>query len=293
MGIQIDTQTKSGLPQRKNGKMKNLVLFIALTIGLSLFQSCSMDRDRSWVNAKAPTIPSLEMMTLPQTAFNTFSEVVEEDRVAGTFENFTHAVFSLLAWNTVVSIQMALPTAAFQAATETDPIAINDTTFEWRYTFDDVENSDIYEIALTAQISDDGNRVLWKMLASQVNGFQDFLWYEGYTTLDRSETSLVLHHKPESPEPYITILFNRDVDEMSIRFTNVIPQALEEGSFIKYEAKEGGGLNRAFRLGESVENDMDIEYNKDLGNGRVRHQKYFGDTNWHCWDADRKDIDCE
>lgn len=36
----------------------------------------------------------------------------------------------------------------------------------------------------------------------------------------------------------------------------------------------------------------EIMWNETTKEGRVKDTMHFGDTDWHCWDADLQDTDC-
>lgn len=275
--------------------MKKLVVIFSLFLASSLFQSCSLDECVEG-KTRAPKLPTSAMMSIPNSAFASFDQSnTEGNFTGGTYVNYLHSVFSLLAWNSVVTVHMSLPTAAFQAAIGTDPVAINDTTFEWAYTFesDNNQGNDSYDIRLTAEIAPEGDRVFWRMLASKKNGFENFEWYTGYTMLDETETSFTLNTAPENPNPYIQLDFRNTGVDRSIQLTNVIPDDVNNGDFIKYSEMENNSLNRQFELRADSEDDMTIQYNNQAGYGRVMHEKFYNDTQYHCWDSQAKDIDCQ
>ena len=64
---------------------------------------------------------------------------------------------------------------------------------------------------------------------------------------------------------------------------------------MEYRKDETGtaGFNSAFHLFQQQQNQLiEIQWNHPQGNGRVKDAARFGDSEWHCWDENRLDIDC-
>jgi hypothetical protein len=74
--------------------------------------------------------------------------------------------------------------------------------------------------------------------------------------------------------------------------TNIIPADPNNGYYIEYGANYSTGFNRSFELFAGPANILDIEWNAPQRYGRVRHEAHFGDTDWHCWDTNLFDVDC-
>ena len=81
-------------------------------------------------------------------------------------------------------------------------------------------------------------------------------------------------------------------EKREIRYTNTLTEG-KNGNYIFYKDSTDEDFNVYFNFyDKSNENHSIIEYNTKNLNGRIKDLQYFGDENWHCWDAEKTDIDC-
>ena len=132
------------------------------------------------------------------------------------------------------------------------------------------------------------------MKLSQENGFQDIEWYRGIVSRDGSRGTWTLNVYENELTPVIRIEYenagNEDIYE--IRYTNIIPNHEDNGHYIEYRAQPNEPFNRAYDVFQGNENFLEIQWVEPTIEGRVRNLDHFGDNDWHCWDVDKKDIDC-
>ena len=280
--------------------MKKSILFLSVFALFFVFQSCedplTSGPNDNPDNLAAPQIPPLEMLTLPTTEVEGLeSNAADHESRFDTYENWGHAVLSLIGWNTIVVINLAVPTAAVGQAFNQNAQYIGNNTFEWSYVYSAPQNlgGKSYNISLTAEYINT-TEIEWKLVGSEVGGFTNFLWYSAVIANDHSYANFTLNRNPQNPEPYIGISYIRDFasEDVSLRFTNLSSNGQGNGDFIEYRVSPKSTYNRAFDVKTGVDNILNVEWDAPSNEGRVKHPDFFGDRAWHCWDTGVADIDC-
>src|SRR5690606_24418839 len=89
--------------------MKKLSFASVLFLTLLLFQSCLKDNQTDPKGQKAPELPKSEMFIMP---FSDFEEFRGEDD-SRTVSHWGYAASTVVAWNAVLTLHLAIPVAAF------------------------------------------------------------------------------------------------------------------------------------------------------------------------------------
>lgn len=277
--------------------MRKSILFFALLLSLSIFQSCEKESfdNGNPDNLVAPTLPTTDLYSIPTAALRDD----EADNIANsappgvTYKNWIHAGLNLLVWNTVVVSQVTLPIAAFAEAFNHQAEFIGNATFEWAYQYT-APGANIYNISLTGQYISNTQEVDWVMTASKVGGFSDIIWYTGSTNQGNTQGTFTLNRNSNNPEPYLELAYTRNNSNNDgvVRYTNVAPNDPGNGNYIEYRTESSNTFNRAFDLDLGSGNFLEIQWNEPSGEGRVKHENHFNDTEWHCWNVDKVDVDC-
>jgi hypothetical protein len=279
--------------------MKQLFFVLTVLMAAFVFQSCEKEGVVEIPgNLKAPELPPAALYTIP-TYDIAHDSITESDKelVRGPFTqaNWLHAGVSLLVWNSVVVINLALPVNAIGQAFNQHAQYIGNQTFAWTYmyTASPQLGGGKYNVVLTGQYLS-AEEVEWKLTASQVGGFQNFEWVTAITATNHTEAEFTIYRNPGNPEAYLRINSTYDIfnEEAAVRLTNIIPADPNNGHYIEYGANYSTGFNRSFELYAGPANILDIEWNAPQRYGRVRHEAHFGDTDWHCWDTNLFDVDC-
>ncbi|MDF1699251.1 MAG: hypothetical protein P1U56_25575 [Saprospiraceae bacterium] len=273
---------------------KSFFLFLALGFILAL-QSCTKeDALEAPDNLAAPSIPPTDVFTIPTQTFG----IAEDQTIATTRNdksNWVHAGLNVLVWNTVVFVNTAIPIAAFGHSFNYESEFIGDLTWQWKYEYQapPANGSTKYDVTLTGQYINNLEDVAWKMVVQEAGTSNEIVWYEGIVKANHSEGSFTVNRYPQNPEPYVTLSFNKDFDKdnVTIRFTNVIPNDPGNGDFIEWMAEPTGEYDRHYDVSTDG-NLIEIEANELEKNGRVKDPKHFEDEEWHCWDTNQKNIDC-
>lgn len=270
--------------------MKKLSFASVLFLTLLLFQSCLKDNQTDPKGQKAPELPKSEMFIMP---FSDFEEIRGEDD-SRTVSHWGYAASTVVAWNAVLTLHLAIPVAAFyesfnhQATYEGDGV--------WRWAYSVTNNGHTYHARLFGELLD-SDEIKWDMYIKQQGGFAEMHWYTGITALDRSYAHWTLNANPANPFPFIEADYQRDNGSgfESIRYTNIIPGAPENGGHIEFRqtTPQTVNFNKAYDVYNSqIDNLLEIQWNNPGYNGRVKDPEYFNDTEWHCWDSNLQNVDC-
>ena len=284
--------------------MKNLSWIFALLLTVGLFQSCAKEeplQEEPPANLKAPEIPPMAMFTMPTESFDETAVDTSEFGSGGgggpvSYYNWFHSAVNLVFWNAAIRLHMALPTAAFGAAVSQPAVYIGDLTFLWEYTYvaPPAQGNQTYHVQLTGQFTPDLEDVLWTLTVSQEGGFTDFVWYTGISSTQQNEGMFTLNWNPDNPQSYLQLDYSGDnsTGEGTLRFTNVVTGSPDFGQYIEYRERPADPYDRAFDVQGDPGYFLEIQWNEDAKDGRVRHPFNFGDDQWHCWDSNLMDVEC-
>ena len=279
---------------------KNLSFLLILFLSLTFFQSCVKDNDTPKSEEEAPRIPSMETFVMPFDGFSESdvdtTEFAHQEGGARslTFRNWAFAGGNILVWNIAIGVTMAVPVASFAESFNHDPVYLGNGVFAWNYAYNVAGAA--YNATLTGEFVNGGDDVQWIMTISQVGGFSDFEYYRGVVATDLSQANWTLNHQPNNPEPYLDIEYAKDdaAGTASIRYTNIIPGSANNGDYIEYRVQPGNEFNRAYDVYRiDADNLLEIEWDEPSTAGQVTNLAHFGDSDPHCWDEDKMDVDCE
>ena len=290
------------------------ISFFSLFLALVVFTSCDPEEmvqpedmnQPGEMPSVAPEIPPAEMYLIPIASFTEtdVDTTNSTNRLSymPSYKNWGYSAVNLVAWNTATAIYTAIPLTAFGLAANTEPIKLEDDTWEYTYQFQAPESSGgkTYDIVLTAeyfiQFGADWE-VAWKMSLSEEGGFQNFQWFEGIVALDFTSAQFALNQNPNNPSPAIEITYEGALDlpnplnsEVNLRYTNVDPGSETLGRYLEYRSDPENPFAKAYDI-KGNDESIEIQWNVP-GGGRVKDSKFFEDNEWHCWDESLQDTDC-
>lgn len=273
----------------KNNKLNISKRLIAVFLAvIFLITSCNDDGPES--PGVAPTIP-------PSSSFEMdFNQFPEDGGSAGgrtaTAANWSHAAVNVGVWNLIIGVATVVPVAAFKAAIDKTPEFIGSNTWQWSYNFE-VDNIQ-HSAKLHGTLVSDG--VNWKMLLSKAGAYTDYEWYSGHSNSERTEGWWILNFGPVEARPFVRIDWNRNVDNTvaSIKYTSTDPQNAGIGGYIYYGINEQTPFNTYYDIFDNQDDNLvEIKWNRSNHAGTVRNPKFFGDTNFRCWNTALQDVACE
>ena len=255
-----------------------------------LIVSCEDDKTTN-PQDEAPTIPPQSSMVINFDEFPDTSSLSKIDFSLATKRNWGWAAYNVSVWNSVLTLTLAIPVAAFVEAFNHQPVQQPDGSWLWQYSVA------VGEALFTAKLFGKGvtEGVEWKMLLTKEGTFTDFEWFTGFSNLPATEGNWTLNKDPNTPTAFLYIEWHRNTTEgtADVKYTNIIPAAPENGSYIFYGKTNEIPHNRFYQIFGSQENRMiDIKWNYEQRFGRVKDPIYFENENWNCWDDKLDDITC-
>lgn len=265
-----------------------IIKFSMVLVGMiSLVTSCSKDDEVD--PGTPPDIPPLSTMVMNVENFTegTTSQAFLDERVKSKL-NWTGAALQVGFWNTILTLNLAIPVAAFGASINETPVYDSDRGL-WVWTFEYNFVGRTYTSELTGEII--GDQVEWNMYISEEAGFQDVLWYTGIMQIDGSGGYWILSKNGNNPVEYLRIdwtIENEDV--ASIKYEVIESGAEEIGSYIEYGKMTGSEYNIFYNVYiANTQKSASIEWNSETGVGRV---EYNDSGEYLCWDSNFDDVDC-
>lgn len=265
---------------------------LAITFIALLFFSCKKE-DSTEV---APTIPPVETMIID---FGKMADNTKSAAFAKT--NWLYSATTVGAWSFIIGTTFAIPVEAFRSAIKAEPTYMDNLTWEWKYSVDGFGSQ--YSARLVGKLLASG--VQWEMYITKTGAqpFAEFLWFEGISSTEGNMGQWVLYHSAPFPEKTIQIDWKKTGDKVGeIKYTYVRKKN-DQGQTDKFNGSTiAYGLQNkdldvfvnvhAFSDQENKFNDSSIEWSSKTYNGHVKAENYFKDTNWHCWDSEGNDINC-
>lgn len=280
-------------------KFKNFTASLVLFVAAILMQSCSKDDpiiiDEKGVAPELPFIGSIAM------SFGSFENVDTTNLSAGkstsrnfTYSNWFYAATNLLYWSHIVSEINEIPLAAFMEAFNHEPVFKGNGIWLWAYEV--IDEDDHYLVELTGSTLDK-LVVQWDLYVEKVGGFSKMHWITGTTRTDIEQAEWTINGDPSDPKPMMLVNYEKDVapGEARLRYTNVIEGDQDYGSYLEFQVLENSStdLNRRYHVYEKVpDNLIEIEWHEANKNGRVKSANHFADNEWHCWDTNYKNQEC-
>lgn len=223
----------------------------------------------------------------------------EENQRNQTIENWFYSAVNVGVYSAILKGSLAIPVTAFKATISQEPFYDTEAgLWTWESSFSEFSND--FSIRLTADVID-GN-VEWKgyvtsTSTSSTSSYyppENFLWFEGQSTIDGNSGSWTLIESPANPNPWISTEWSRNEAQTEGEATFTIEKEGDLiGSYISYSRDENSDFNRSVDISNTQTGDMiEIDWNSELKYGRVKSENHFGDTDFHCWDEDLQDTSC-
>jgi hypothetical protein len=270
--------------------MKKLTVFLILCV---VFFSCKKDENLGI----APELPPAETMVID------FSKFGGSEKSAFLLRsNWLYSAKTVGVWNVIIGTTFAVPVAAFKMAVNHEAESLGNSTWQWQYSVDGFTSQ--YTARLVGKL--ETAQVKWEMYISKegVDSFDEFLWFEGTSGIDRKSGQWILYHSAGFPDRTVQVDWKKeDVEVGEIKYTYIREmndQGLTDsfnGSTLTYGLQDQHFdvyVNvHAFNIQTQSFADTFIEWNRTDFGGHVKAEHFFNDTNWHCWDSQGYDTECE
>lgn len=246
-------------------------------LSLALLAAVLVGCDATEPDASAPA-------ALPPAAFALNTDAFPEGgaRVAAG-ANYLNAAVRVGVVSTVVGLNLVLPAAATEAATQNSPTVNAGGQWVWRSTVDVLGTP----VGLLLKAAPSGSEIAWRLVANE-DTEDPFIFYTATTRLDGETGTWRLFH-PEETGTVLTATFDvRDLDEREVIFR--VPEARPSGgSSVRYATD---GPEQTFDWRNEPEGDRAlIVWDRDTHAGSIAADTYNGGAR-ACWDEDLQDVDC-
>ncbi len=213
--------------------------------------------------------------------------------------NFLFAASNIYWWNTVLTVQMFIPVAAFLESFNHEAVW-DGTTKSWIWSYPWSLFNDFYEAELHGKVNND--EIEWSMYISKTDDYTDFLWFTGISKTDNSTGTWTINKDPEdnikdpgNSLPFLNIQWDINPNGTSdITYTNIMEDSADNGNFIRYGKVDDTDLDAFYDIYKTWEDDLiNIKWNTTTHYGRVLSMLHFTNPYWHCWDEFFENIACE
>jgi len=262
-----------------------------MLLGALLLPSCNKEKDET-----PPQLPPESSMVIDFSDFqhNTKSDpgLISDAQQEATAWSWLNAAAHVTIWNTIITVGLAVPVAAFRESFNHESTYLGKK--EWSWTYDVTVFDAVYTADLHGTIKD--TTVLWEMYVSRAGVFQDFLWYYGEVNFARTQGYWIMNESPAKQNELLRIDWLRmpEADVAEIKYTNVQPGGAENGGYIQYGIFDDVNYDRFYDIYvASAQRLVNIKWNSDTKEGRIKDPYLYLDENWRCWDINLQDIQCE
>ncbi len=262
-------------------------LFLLSTLFLltlsSIFFSCKKEEAE-----EAPELPPISGLEMD---FSNFLQTKSASLEVASQWNYAAAVLNISFWNSIATFTTIIPITAFAESFNHDAVFIDDATWKWEY---DIPLGE-YTISarLEGQVLSDS--VEWRMYLSYdgLISYEDFLWFEGHSALDRFGGWWILYESYASPNELLQIDWTYESDDIgTLKYTYVKPGEDGYGNYImfeKYDLDENNFDRRYTIFNLAEDKSAIIEWNSETIVGRINN---YNPDEWKCWDENFDDIIC-
>ncbi|MBT8378840.1 MAG: hypothetical protein KJN64_06405 [Ignavibacteria bacterium] len=272
-------------------KVTSLILLAAILLQIN---ACSED-ETALTPGDSPTVPPQTSMVVDFTEFPDTNSPGPLFRLEPSDTilrgNWGWAAGHVWVWSTIIKVGMAIPVAAFVESFNHQPVQQPNGSWLWTYTLT------ISGINYTAKLYGTSvtNGIEWRMLLTKAGFYTDFEWFTGFSNTPATEGTWTLNKDPNDPVPFLLIEWSRNVEDNTaqVKYTNIVPNVPENGSYIHYGKTNEITYDRFFNIFGIAENRLiNVEWNYKEHFGRVKDPQHFGSENWNCWDEMLFDTQC-
>ncbi|AGA77278.1 hypothetical protein [Echinicola vietnamensis] len=269
--------------------MKKLLgLFLLLTITIA---SCTTGEIP--VPTKQMDIPVLPPEASMAPDLNIFETAESEMTRTEMGSNWAYAALNIGVYSGVLYQHLIVPISAYKAVLSTEPMIDREAKiWVWKKAFT-IADKGSYEIQLTASIWDES--VSWMGYISSEGGDDLFVWFRGVSNFQGEEGYWEVYESPESPAVWLSNTWELDKETGNTTVTYTMQKDGDyEGSSFIYQENQSSDLNKKVILSNAYsESDVSISWNSTAKYGRVKSESFFGDSQYHCWDQNLANTNCE
>lgn len=280
---------------------KSRLVFLTAFIVFACFitvSSCNKDKDDP---GQKPELPPMESFLMDFSDFSDPDDTLQPGKKSigsllngYTYRNWGHSFLTVAFWNTIVTVTLALPASCYLETIDSEPVYMGEGIWQWTAT--NIGMNASYDVKILAKkISNENYLAQMFVSSSGEPAFTDFKWIEGALRYDHTHAVWTVFESPYYPESRILDIEwdkNWETGTGNMRYTYIKTNADLKGSLIEYQLTSDPVYNSRYIV-NLVGDSARIEWNSSTKNGHVKDYRFYGDTNWHCWNNYLQDISCE
>lgn len=251
------------------------------------------------VKDSAPlTPPSPETLKLDLSALSSATKAPEDDNF------FTYASTNVLCnWHKIINEIACIPFHAFELVIESTPVDQKHGTWMWSASYKD--GLATYDVQLLG--TDNGDIIDWELKVSKHNllleEYHEFTWLTGWSSKDGKKGQWSVNVSPYLATVLVSSNWEYvDNEVLKVRLTYELDilhcgiESLFHESYIEFvgmatdEAYTAAAKVHFYQPGDGFI-DVDIEWNAETGEGRIKCSTKWNDHKWHCWGHNHEDIE--
>ena len=254
-------------------KLLSITMIIILIAGSLM--NCKKDK------GDPPVLPPYASMVIDFSNFTSQKKSADSTPAGKGTESSTWEFAASVAgvWSSLISSNIEVPLAAFEAAINYKPVYVSENLWQWSYDYNQGVNA--YKAKLQGKIST--SSVTWKMYITYegTGGYKEFLWIEGTSKTDGSGGQWQFSQSPQSTPKMFQDDWTKSGDEVtSVKYTYV-KNDTNKDSFINYLILSSGSFDASYNIhfSNGLYSDSDIEWNITTFDGRLKCVDYLQDEN--------------
>ncbi len=271
--------------------MKTIKLFSTFLLIAVLLTNTSCREEQVEKIPDAPDLPPKASFVMDYKSFSTTETTNEKGYANFKYSNFGYAGLNVVFWNVVLTVNLAVPVAAFSESFNHESEYLGN--LEWVWSYEVTVRDQKYQAKLHAKKID--TNIEWKMYVSKEEEYKDFLWYEGTMDSAYKQIEWIIYQSPTKPSHFLTVNYLNDEKngKKSIRYTKAEEVKTTEASYIEHGNLTDADMDRYYTIYLQDKDKLtEIEWNYANGNGHIRDKVHFKNMEWHCWNAQRLNIEC-
>ena len=269
-----------------NSKSCKSIIFAGIMAILISGISCNKEKadDR-------PDLPPWESLFIDFSDFTNEPNQLKD--IITSYDNFFHAFTNVAFWNSITSVTMALPSAAYLhiLAASSNPDYLGDNSWEWTKEFDYQQIT--YVAILTSNRLSNEEFSMEMKIAPAALPEQAEVWFDGVIRYDHTHAEWNLYRNGLAHVKMVEVEWNKDFESgvYDMRYTFVEPGSAQNGSYIMFGVIPGADYDAYYTI--SLASGMiNVEWDRETKAGRIKDPDKWDDENWHCWNDLLQDIEC-
>ncbi len=228
----------------------------------------------------APDFPPHEELSMDFTYFTPPPD---------TLANYARAYQKVSAWKNILSDSLDIYNKFMAVIAPKKAIYQDKDTWLIKGTYLDEDKK--YELNFFEIVRSDS--VETKLFISRDSSYNNLLLFEGYFFPELASG----YRQINKPDTGNTVQKNIKIEwhffpneKKEVKYTNEYLNSSLNGDYFLFKNTDESVFINIFE--KSSDNYIYIEYNESSLEGRILDFAFFGDSVWHCWNAQKADIDC-